>query len=101
MHYKLYEHGVFRHDDEAGLVTSIVEGGTGWDRYLLDVEDGVEVLPADPPPEPEPTPAEQIDQIVADGKAAINQAKTLADVKGAFASTLDSLGTVLGTGQGV
>lgn len=54
------------------------------------------VLPADVP-EPIPTAAEQLDALVAEGKAALAAATTLAEVKGVFSATLDGMKTIYGT----
>lgn len=81
------------------------DGNADYARYLADVEAGATVLPSDPLTDPGPTQAEQVDQLVADGKAAIAAAnltspesKALAQI---FAGALAGLGAIYGTGQEV
>lgn len=55
----------------------------------------------DPVPEPTaPTQAEQVDVLVASGKAALEAAASLDEVKAVFAGALDGLGAIYGTAPG-
>lgn len=71
-----------------------------YQRYLADVADGAEVLPADQPPAPEPTASQRVDQLVAASKGAIASAASLADIKAAFSLAMDGLGAIYGDRPG-
>lgn len=49
-------------------------------------------------PDPEPTRAERVDALVAEGVAALATATTLSQVKAVFAAALTGLGAIDGTG---
>ncbi len=53
--------------------------------------------PADPIPDPEPTPAEQLDALVAQAQPALEAASDLGAVKAVMASVLDGMQSIFGT----
>lgn len=65
-------------------------------RYLVDVKAGAEVLPADPPPEPEPTRDARIRAAVREGKAEIKAAGLDGKTAAVLTAVLDKLGAALG-----
>lgn len=94
---------VWRGDQLTGYAHQINDADVAF--YPLDhpevaawLADGNTPDPPDPLPERGPSPAEQLDQLVADGTAAIEAAGSLPQLKDAFADVLAGLGSIYGTG---
>jgi len=91
---------ILRLDDGASI--PVDESNRDYHRYLADVENGAEVLEADPEPEPQPTRDERIitaaavrKERIAAKKAAIQASDLPAATKAAVVGLLDGMADIV------